>query len=175
MNEVQQCTYCAICHINREQLCPEEDNSVLNWIIVLWNGQGSVNWNSDDSPLNSVFHLPTPTMDQSPSEANWFPTSQEIPCILWNLKVHYHIYKCPPPFPVLSQINPVYCPYPISSRSILILSFHLCLVLPSGLFPLGFPTKTQYAPLLSPVHATCPAHLILLDLITQMIFVGECR
>ena len=43
---------------------------------------------------------------------------------------------------------------------------------PSGLFPLGFSTKTPYAPLLSPIHATCHSHLILIDLITQIIF-GE--
>jgi hypothetical protein len=31
-------------------------------------------------------------MEQSPFwEANRFADSQEIPCILWNLKVHYHI------------------------------------------------------------------------------------
>ena len=33
-----------------------------------------------------------------------------------------------------------------SWRSILILYTHLCLVLPSGLFPSGFPTRTLYAP-----------------------------
>ena len=64
---------------------------------------------------------------------------------------------------------------PTSWRSILILSSHLCLGLPSGLFPSGFPNKTPYKPLLSPICATCPTHLILLDLITQIIFDEEYR
>ena len=113
-------------------------------------------------------------MEQSPSwQANQFSASQEIPRILWNAKAHYHIHKTPPTVPILSHINPVHALHPTSWRSILTLSSHLRPRLPSGLFPSGFPTKTLYAPLLFPIRATCPAHLIKLDLIPWTIFDEE--
>jgi hypothetical protein len=42
------------------------------------------------------------------------------------------------------------------------------LVLPSGLFSSGLPARTIYAYNFFPFHATCPADLILLDLIILM-------
>ena len=50
-------------------------------------------------------------MKQRPSSvAKRFSASQEIPCILWNLKFHYSIYKSLPHVPILSQVDRVHTP-----------------------------------------------------------------
>ena len=77
----------------------------------------------------------------------------------------------------LSWAHPIQSiyPHPTSWRSILILYTHLRLGLPSGLFLSGFPTKTLYTTLSSPIRATCPTHLILLDFITRTILGEEYK
>jgi hypothetical protein len=104
-------------------------------------------------------------MKLSPSwEAVNCAATQELPSILWNPKVHYRVHKSLPPVPILCQINPNHTIPSHLSRSILILSTHLRLDLPSDLFPSGFPTNILYAFLFSPflLHA-CPSHPPWLD------------
>jgi len=58
-------------------------------------------------------------MEQRPSwEANQFSASQ-IPCILFNSKVHYRIHKWLPHVEIQRQHNHVHAPHPTSWRSIL--------------------------------------------------------
>ena len=125
--------------------------------------------------LNILTYLLTPWTRVLVEKLTGFAANQEIPRILWNPKVHYRTHKCPPPVPILSQLHPVPKPLPTSSRSILILSSHLRLGLPNGLFLSGFPTKTLCTPLPSSIRATYPAHLIILDFITRAILGEENR
>ena len=72
--------------------------------------------------------------------------------------------KNQPPVPFLSQMNLV------CSLLSHFFNMHLCLGLPSVIFPSSFCTKTLYVFLLSPVSAAVPASLIF-----QTMLDGECK
>ena len=81
--------------------------------------------------------------------------------------------------------EPATCPYSQLAQYIPCLPFHvfkirfdiMLLSTPRSqklYLSFRFPHRNTVAPALSPVRATCPANLILLDLFTRMIFVKEC-
>jgi len=66
---------------------------------------------SSEVTLALITYLLTYSMEHSPSwEANRFSATQENPRILWNPKIHYRFHMCPPPVPILSQLDPVRTP-----------------------------------------------------------------
>jgi hypothetical protein len=93
-------------------------------------------------------------IEKSPSSA-----SQEIPCILWNLKVLYRIHNSSPLVPIPSLISTVHGSQPHFLNIHFILSSHLRL----GLQVVSFPTVSKPKPVCnSPVVHTCykprPSH-----------------
>ena len=102
--------------------------------------------------LNQLTYLLNYSIQHSPSwEANQFLASQEISYILWNPKFIAALTRAR--HLSLSWASSIQSipPHPTSWRSIFMLSSHLRLGLPSGLFPSDFPppkpcTRLSLAP-----------------------------
>jgi len=112
--------------------------------------------------LNIVRHNPTYLinfMEQSTSwEADSYSASWEIPHVLWNLKVHYHVHRSPLLVPILSQMIAVHTYQPCFPK----IHSNIFLSVPRSsmwYLPFRFSDKNFVCFLIAPMHAAYPTHL----------------
>lgn len=103
-------------------------------------------------------------------EANNSSTSQEIPHISYNTKLHHHVHNWLPLVPPQSQNSPIHTLLSYSSQIHSLLSNIFVYASSKWSFSTDFPTKILYAFPFFPIHTTGPAHPILLSLTTLIMF-----
>jgi len=106
-------------------------------------------------------------------KANSSPSSKEIPCILWNSEVHYHVHKSLKIVHIVIQMN---------APSVLPSCFHK---IPFNIILSSTPLSSKWLLLqviqssvcmhISPMHVTGPTHLTHLNLIVLIVFVEEWK
>jgi hypothetical protein len=109
-------------------------------------------------------------MEKSPSwEANSCPSSQKISRLLWNLKVHYRVYKNPPLVCFLSQMNSAHVFPPHFSK--IHSEFFLSIISRSSKYSHSFRLSDKNFVCIChlPVHAKCPTRLTLINVITLIV------
>jgi hypothetical protein len=99
------------------------------------------------------------SIELSPSWETNSCSATQIPIILWNPKVHCHIHKSPILVPIHSQRDAVRIfPSYLFKVYLILSSYHLL-----SFFPVFTPKRCIS---FCHMHATCPAYLVLLNLMT---------
>jgi hypothetical protein len=102
------------------------------------------------------------TMEHSHScKANSHTGSTEIPCHLWNSKVHNRVHKRRPSVPISNKINSTHSPKSYYRKIHFNIILYVRLWIWNGTFPSRPPTKILYKFLIYPKRTTCPAHVSL--------------
>jgi hypothetical protein len=131
---------------------------LLLWLFKCGKGEQRTSINTVQPLTNSVV------------KSRWlFRWLQNYP-LLWNLKVHYCVHKCPALGHIPSLLNPAHILTPHCFKILLNSILHLCLGLSRCLFSSGSTTNIWYTFLNSPnmlhVHPTL-LHLIILIIFNE--------
>jgi len=104
--------------------------------------------------------------------ANGHSASHEIPCLLWNLKIHFCVHNSLPLVPILSQMNSVH------NFLIYFPKIHSNIILPSTTWSSTWSLQLRFyhesfgAFLISLMRSAYSAHFFLLDVVTLITY-GE--
>jgi hypothetical protein len=146
------CPSCSIIH------CHFTVQSYIHFFIIVFGFCTIVIWINRPRRSKMLHHLHFFVLYFMEHRPSWEADSRWVGHEIFTTRRFYTVFT--------KGARCILCPsHTIDLRSILILSFHHPLYLLSGIFPLGFPSKTFYLFPIAPRSATCPPHTVLLELI----------